>query len=289
MNILNIIPISLIGTGIFLEFTSHNEKNKLKNKISNEKIYMFPLELDLIDDQNSSYGKTNQTNFIIKINKNEVNKIIKKNVIGYVGINGIVKIPKIVHMKFYDDFSNELKIEKTIKNVDVKKNFGFQILFPNINDRLILNPDLLVNNRIKILLNNKLFINSGNKKNIIEEYEEIVRKNIPNFKSDLNLNLVNCNLDHDLNSNLNYNSIELEKNILKQNSDLFLIVSNSKTNNCSKNHKKKLEINTISDSEQIIITEKYIDDISYINGLDVLSVSLIGVGFIFGFLGYGLG
>lgn len=268
MTIFNLIPVSLIGTGIFLEFISYNEKNKLKNKISNEKIYLFPLELNLITSENNTCDKINHTNFIVKIDKNEVNKIIENNIIGYVGINGIVKIPKIVHKNVYNSFLNELQTEKQIEYQDIKKKLGFQILFPNFHDKLILNPKLLMDNKIKILLNNKLFTNSNNKRNIIEEYEELVRKNIPNFKSDLYLDFAN--------------SIELEKNILKQNSDLFLIVTNAKTNNYSENYDNKLEINAMSNCEQIIINEKYKNNIGCINGLDVLSVSLIGIGIIFG-------
>lgn len=87
-----------------------------------------------------------------------------------------------------------------------------QILFPNLHEKIILNQNLLLSKKINVLINNNNFVKSTDK-NLLDKYEKIIRKNIPNFKSDL---IIDCSNQYD--------SLELEENILEENSDLYLMV-----------------------------------------------------------------
>lgn len=64
---------------------------KINNKISNEKIYLFPSQFESINEHNS----------IIKID-NDIMINIRKNPIGYIKINKIVKLPNIIYKNIYN-------------------------------------------------------------------------------------------------------------------------------------------------------------------------------------------
>ena len=140
----------------------------------------------------------------------------------------------------------------------LKNIIGKQILFPNIHEKLMLDSKLLFDKKIKIIINNCNYIKSSSKQQLINNYEKIVKKNIPNFKSDF---IIKHSNDLD--------SLELETNLLEENSDLYLMT------NCEND---KFGITTISDSKNFIIKEKYIDEIYCARGLELLSYSMIGIG-----------
>jgi hypothetical protein len=253
MTILNLIPIGFIGTGLIFGSIASDINKKVNNKISNEKIYLFPSEIESI----------NKSNSIIKIERDFMTGI-RKNPIGYVRVNKIVKVPIVVYKNVYNIILDKYSIQKYIEYEEIKKIIGSQILFPHIHDKIIIDSDLLLSKKINVLINNSNFTKSSNK-NLIERYEKIIRCNIPNFTSDLIID-----------SAQNLNNLELEENILGDNSDLYLMVNPSND---------KLIANTISESSEFIIREKYKDDIDVTNELTILSFSFIGIGMIIGIIG----
>ena len=254
MTILNLIPIGFIGTGLIFGSIASDINKKVNNKISNEKIYLFPSEIESI----------NKSNSIIKIERDFMTGI-RKNPIGYVRVNKIVKVPIVVYKNVYNIILDKYSIQKYIEYEEIKKIIGSQILFPHIHDKIIIDSDLLLSKKINVLINNSNFTKSSNK-NLIERYEKIIRCNIPNFRSDLIID-----------SAQNLNNLELEENILGDNSDLYLMVNPSND---------KLIANTISESSEFIIREKYKDDIDVTNNLTVLSFSFISVGAIIGIINF---
>lgn len=260
MTILNLIPIGLISSGLIIGASASDFNKELNNKITNERIYIYPDEIDSIKNSNS----------IIKVDKNFIAPF-DKNPIGLISINKISKVPIVMHKYVYDIIQNKYILEKHIEYDEVKKTLGSQILFPNFNGQIVLNKDLEIYKKIKILMNNKIHTKSSNK-NLIERYEKIIKKNIPNFKSDLIID----NFDN-LNSFSNTNTFEfeIEENILRDDSDLYLMVS-------PKNN--KLVTNIISDSTESIVKEKFKDDIDYLDMLNFISNGFITIGFTVGFI-----
>jgi hypothetical protein len=258
MTVFNLIPISFISSGFIIGSLSYEINKDINNKMSNEPIYMFPSEIELIKEPKS----------IIKI-ENCIMSKVRKYPIGYVKLNEFIKVPTIVYKNVYNIMLDKYELKKYIEYDEIKKTIGSQILFPNIHDKIIIDPDLLTYKKINILFNNSNFIKSSCK-NLIERYEKLVRYNIPNFKSDL---IINCSSDFISNSNF----LELEENILGDNSELYLIVN--PINN-------KLVTNTLAESSEIILKQKYKDDIRYSHRLSLLSFSFISIGVAIGFVSY---
>lgn len=254
MSIFNLIPIGFIGTGLLFNSISADMDKELKKKISNEKVFMFPSQMHFIKEPNS----------ILQI-ENDLLSGFRNNPIGYASVNKTIKIPIIVYKNVYNILTDKYELKKYIEYEKHKSLIGTQILFPNIHEKLILDSNLLFDKKIKIIINNNDFIKSSSKKNLINKYEKIIKKNIPDFKSDLIIN----SLD-------NINSLELETNLLDDNSNLYLMV------NCEKD---KFNITTMSDSENLIIKEKYIEYIQCVDGLKLLSYGMISIGIFFGFVG----
>lgn len=254
MSMLNVISIGFIGVGVVFNSYASNTNQEIKKKISNEKVYLFPSQMHLIKEPNS----------IVQVENNLLNKF-RNNRIGYISMNKIVKNPTIVHKYVYNAIIDKYEIQKYIEYEEVKKSIGSQILFPNFHKKLILDPELLFGKKIKIIINNTNYIKSNSSINLIANYENIVKANIPNFKPDIILDNLH-----------NTHSLELETNLLPDYSNLYFMV----------NYKNdKYIITTMSDSENLIIKEKYINDIHYANGLNIISISLVGFGIIFGITG----
>jgi hypothetical protein len=254
MCVFNLIPIGFIGTGFILNSLSYDINEKLEKRMSNEKVYLFPSQMYLIKEPNS----------ILQI-ENDLLSGFRNNPIGYASINKTIQIPKIVYKNVYNILTDKYELKKYIEHEKVKSSIGTQILFPNIHEKLILDSNLLFDKKIKIIINNYDFIKSSSTKNLITKYEKIVKKNIPNFNSDLIVNRFN-----------DFESLELETNLLEENSNLYLMV------NCENN---KFNITTISGSEKLIIQEKYNKDINFVESLKLLSYTMIGTGIICGIIG----
>lgn len=243
-----ILSFSLIGTGGLSSYFAIEKKKELENKIDSLIIYNYPNEINNI----------NQSKSIIKIPKNFINL---KNPIGIVKINKVIKLPYTTYEKIYN--YNELRYEK-VKSIQydiVKKNIGKQILFPSLNNYFIFDKET------KVLFTNNLYTVSDNSSNIVKRYEDIIRKNISNFSSDLVLE------KSYFFSELQNELYELEENILNNQKDLYLL---------SNPINSKLYINCICDNKEKIIKEKFSNEINTVECLTISSIVLtitgIGVG-----------
>lgn len=256
MSIFTLIPIGFIGTGIGIGWNVYNTMVDLKKNIINEKVCLFPSEIISIT----------QPNTIVCVEQTLMNNITKLP-IGEVKINRVIKIPTVTYENGYNLLTKKIETHKREIYKEVKKTIGWQILFPNIHERLFINPTLLMEKKIPILLKKNYFIKSISFNEIIERYEKITRTIIPNFNSDLVL--------HHFNNN-DYDYIELEENILNSKSKLYLMVSPCDSG--------KFVVNAISDTRDRIIIHKYNDDVGYIGSMSFLSFGCISVGLILGLL-----
>lgn len=249
-----VVSVSLIGAGLLCNSISLDKSKKTLDKISNEKIYNFPSDINSIKKPDS----------IIKIEPGLLKLYLNKK-IGYVAINHIIQNPKITYRNVYNSLSDKYELQKIINNEEIKINIGKQILFPNVHTQLVLDPKLLCDKKINILFDNIYYIKTSTD-NLIDRYENIIRCNIPSFKSDIPIKYNNTKM------------LEIEENLLKNDSNLYLMVSPNINNN-------KLNINTIGCDEKSILEHKYRNDIQCAKSMDDLSGSLIIGGVIIGLLG----
>lgn len=278
----DLILFGLCGVGTRIYSIKKSGYKKLNEKISREKIYEYPQDFKKIK-------KNNKKNIIVKIDKNKLEKLNNSNLIGYVKI-----IKKNNDIKYFGK-----------KNTDI----FHQMLFPNIDDNLILDPKLSLSTGVKILMNNRLFTKLTND-NFMIKCKQIIEKKAINLKFDMN-----SDQDHDIDLNLfisaldtkekkmitgdniysitsiynqktkkfekkiygsKENFYELEENFLNPNDDLYLMgtMPNSTRDKCFNlehisHYYENFHINTISTSKRSIIHEKYKDEINYLENLNI--------------------
>ncbi len=281
IDMLYLIPIGLIGSGIGSSCLTWKNYVNLKQKINSEPIYTYPDEINNIN----SYTKTDKK-IILKI-PTPYNFDLKnsKYLIGEITLEKVTphKIVKKYNDIEFNKFSNKFeKIKKheiinEFKSEAVKK----QLLFPNIYPELILPNDLSSLNNIKVLFNNTSTIKSDNPKIIFDLYNKNIKKNIPNYCSD---------------SVINYgseDSFQIKKNFLLPCQSLFLLVDSYYTLKHFKPFqpfqpfqpsKKEFNIEAISDSKESILNYKYKNENNNIVVGTVLSSLLLSGGILSGLI-----
>ena len=232
--ILNLIPISLIGSGIYSTYLTFIKKNELDDKIKNCPIYSYPNELNKIPKTNSLH--------IIKISTNQIDS---NYLIGEISLEKITPIiyykKKLIKTDYFSNKYENVLVEKKLESRELIKK---QILFPLIYNGLYLDRNLLLSNKIQILFDNTIVTKlktNVNYKVLFDLYENDIKKNISTYYLDLI-------------PNVKYNQfIELKKNYLDSNKDLYLIVN--KNDNTNPNISE--ETNQLIDPDLIWVEPEY--------------------------------
>ncbi len=244
------LSVGIIAFGAFLHHYSNKQYDMLNEQIKRTiKIFEYPEELSSITEKNS----------IIKIPSHYINYSLP---IGIIKMNGIIYEPYYTSNYKYEPLLDKYIETKSIKYIKKSQTIGTQILFPNCFHELEPNPNML-DYKNSILFGNNSYTTFDIPSNAIKKYEEIVGKNIPNFKSDLKCyNGISYNW-------LYTNKLELEQNLLEKSSELYLIVNKSSNN--------KYIIDAMSNDKNEIIKKKFSDEIDYANAINCLSiVSMVG-------------
>lgn len=250
--ILNLIPIGFFCGGTFSTYLTMIKKNELDEKIKNYPIYFYPKELNKIPLNNQ-----------IKVIAIPSGLINKEYLIGEISLEKIIPTPIYVKKIIRDNNSiNNWKSIQVEKQVELKQDIKKQILFPKIYSQLDLDQNLLKSNKIIVLFDNLTVTRSDSNTNVntnykvlFDLYEHDIKKNIPTYYPDLIPNIKF------------YESVELKKNYLDTNKNLYLIVSN---NNLS----GKYYIRAMADSKEKIINQALKSDIEEYDFACGLSVGL---------------
>jgi hypothetical protein len=259
--IFNLIPISLIGAGIYSTYLTFIKKNKLDDKIKNYPIYSYPNELNKIP--------VNIHLNTIKISKNQIDSTYLIGEISLEKITPILSYKKkqIKTDLFGNEYENIIAEERIVSRELIKK----QILFPLIYNGLDLDKKLLLSNNIKILFDNTIVTKlkaNENYKLLFDLYENDVKKNIPTYYLDLIPNIKSNQF------------IELKKNYIESNKDLYLIVNKYNIN------PTLYDIQAMSDSKEKIINHALKSNIEEYQVKCILSVMFISLGLITSFVNF---
>lgn len=236
---LSLIPVGLISVGDLCSYKSYQVHKDIKNKFNSEKIYKYPDCIATINDI--------PKNSVIFVPRNNIDKTY------YIGSMELNKV------MYYKERHNIFGYEDNIYCV-MKKYFKLKeiILFPSIYDNLCLNKNLMESGNIKVLIDNQIKLSSTNTKTLFDEYECIVKRNLPEYYSDLKYSKIFFDVEQ----------IELTKNLINDKNNMFLIVDPSP-------NKKDLEIKLISDNVNNALNEKFTSNVYVISSLLTISVGII--------------
>lgn len=258
--ILNLIPIGLLGVGSYSTYLTFIKKKELDDKIQTYPIYLYPDELNKISSNISSN--------IIKIPGSQIDS---RYLIGEISLEKITPIISYTKKRVKTDyFSNKyihILVEERIESRELIKR---QLLFPSIYKDLNLDKNLLLSNEIKVLFDNVTMTTSetnANYKQLFNLYETDIKKNIPTYFPDLIPNIKSNQL------------VELKKNYLGFNKDLYLIVNKN-------GNPVRYDIQAMSDSKEKIIDQALSSDIQEYKVKCILSILLVSLGLASGFANF---
>jgi hypothetical protein len=278
-----IIGIGIFGWGVQSINKTDNEYLNLKNTIKNEKIYVYPNDVDELNKKYSFDKEQNNisNNIIIKI---PYNSIDIKYPIGKIKLNKIIKKTSPITII---EYNNSRKNKFTNNEIIDKKLFKECVLFPTeIFKHNALN--LEQHNKIKLLFDNTITSKSKQSKKLINEYyNSIIKSN--QSKDFLLSNNIYYDLDYDYyyDSDYDYNyDYELELNFIEYYRNVYLLVNpyiEKSDKEPTQLSNTKYNIISIGDDENIIIKEKYSNEKNQLDNKYLISIIAIvaGIGLVF--------
>lgn len=266
---LKLFGIGLISFGWSVKINTDDELVNLRNKIKNEKTYIYPHDITKLGEEQTNMPD----NIIVKIPHNLIDK---KYSIGTIKLNRLTtKTSTIIK---YDE-SGRIKIISNDKII--KEPFQSHLLFPTkIFKEFELNPRMFESNKIKILFNNTITSKSGGCGNLLERYFNVVENSGMDYST----------LYHTIPSihsiALTGYDFELKENFIRSYNDLYLIVNPYKQITKSPMSQEqaepniKLNIVAIADDKDKIIKEKYWSDANEIDNQYLASFLVIASGIV---------
>ncbi len=253
-----LLPTSLIGTGLYSGAKSFELSKKISDIVKNEKILLY--RNDDTHFVNNISNITNGKNNLI-VMKIPNNFIPRSYAYGEITLREMENtyLKKIIEKKTYNHYNKKYKTEYVFEEIKNPKKISKHVLFPNIFN------SIYTGSNVKVLLSNNVKSSSYDSNLIIKKYEEIVQKNIPNYKSGIFTSFLN--------------SLELDENMLGLDSDIYLLLK-KEICNISTGDKKELEMIAFGDDPEKLLELKYSDDFEQmfiLSGISIISI-LTGVG-----------
>ena len=251
------LPIGYIATSVYFHKYFSLKQDELFEKMKKEQIYTY---------KNTDYLPKINDKIVVMIPK----KYLGSNLCGSVTVTSVNKknveyvTKRQIHPYYTQNIFGEIiKNEETITEIimdtiDDKTIIAKQLLFPNLKINPSINNNSKVKDDIKILFDNENSYKTSDLKHIETDFEKIIQNNIHQYKTSFYVK--------------NFDYLELKKNLLQPNQDLYVLVDGKNFNIDNS------DIIAISDEPNKIIAEKYSKEVNNIHFSIVFADFNIAIG-----------